>query len=125
MSQGCTADTTEPYALRVIGDSMAPEFLNGHIIIVDPGHPLRDGAYVVILQQEEVLFGQYRRGSDGDSLNYLNPLHPGRRLDTGFRLKGVVIQRSTGRRKDLKHYEYPTQPHSQPPPSNPSQSGQR
>ena len=49
MSQtGCTADTTEPYALQVIGDSMTPEFEDGNIIIVDPGVALYNGAYAVI-----------------------------------------------------------------------------
>src|SRR3989344_3080759 len=38
----------EPYALRVLGDSMAPEFLEGHVVIVDPGMHLSHGAYVVI-----------------------------------------------------------------------------
>ncbi len=28
---------SEPFALRVMGDDMAPEFRDGHIIIVDPG----------------------------------------------------------------------------------------
>jgi len=37
---GCSSETTEPYALRVIGDSMSPEFEDGHIIVVDPGYPL-------------------------------------------------------------------------------------
>ena len=40
---GCSAEGQEPFALRVIGDSMAPEFLDGHIIVVDPGFPLFNG----------------------------------------------------------------------------------
>ena len=48
MSQnGCTSEFTEPFALRVIGDSMAPEFEDGHIIILDPGLLPYDGAFVV------------------------------------------------------------------------------
>ena len=31
----CSA--SEPFALRVIGDDMLPEFKDGHIIIIDPG----------------------------------------------------------------------------------------
>lgn len=111
MSHGCSASNTEPYALRVIGDSMEPEFQDGHIIIVDPGHPLCDGAYVVIEHQQEILFGQYRQSSDGDWLAYLNDAHPDRPLRSDFSVKGVVVQRSTGRRKDLKHYDYPKLAH--------------
>jgi len=40
--------TLEPYALRVLGDSMEPEFPDGCIVIVDPGYAPRDGAYVVV-----------------------------------------------------------------------------
>ena len=49
----------EFYALRVLGDSMAPEFLEGHVVIVDPGMPLAHGAYVVIDYQSETTFRQY------------------------------------------------------------------
>ena len=31
----CSA--SEPFALRVIGNDMSPEFEDGHVIIVDPG----------------------------------------------------------------------------------------
>ena len=34
----------EPYALRVIGDSMEPEFLEGHILIIDPAMPPQHAA---------------------------------------------------------------------------------
>jgi len=107
MSQaGCSAGVTEPFALRVIGDSMAPEFNDGNIIIVDPGHPLKQGAYVVLEVEQQVYFGQFHQDSQGARLQHLHPDYPSIHLDQGFTLKGVVIQRSTGRRKDLKHYEY-------------------
>jgi phage repressor protein C with HTH and peptisase S24 domain len=105
---GCSAGTTEPYALRVLGDSMEPEFREGHIIIVDPGHPLCDEAFVVIEQMGEVHFGQYCRSASGDYLKYLNPNHPTIPIAHDFTLKGVIVQRSTGRRKDSKHYHYPS-----------------
>ena len=107
MSQsGCSAGVTEPFALRVIGDSMAPEFNDGNIIIVDPGHPLVHGAYVVLEVAEEVYFGQYEQIDGDQRLRHLHPDFPVIPLQPGFTLKGVVVQRSTGRRKDLKHYEY-------------------
>jgi len=38
---GCAA--SEPFALRVLGDSMLPEFADGSIIIIDPAGAIRDG----------------------------------------------------------------------------------
>ena len=105
-SQGCSAEFTEPYALRVIGDSMEPEFKDGNIIIVDPGADLCDQAYAVIDYGGEILFGQFRHEEQRDWLYYLNPAHEPVELSGEFDLKGLVIQRSNGRRKDLKHYEY-------------------
>ena len=37
----------EPFALRVLGDSMAPEFADGDIIIVEPDGALHDGSFVL------------------------------------------------------------------------------
>jgi len=107
MSQGgCSASFTEPFALRVIGDSMSPEFSDGNIIIVDPGHPLVHGAFVVMEVAQQVYFGQYQQDDEGQRLQHLHPDYPKINLDQGFILKGVVVQRSNGRRKYLKHYEY-------------------
>ena len=106
-SSGCSADTTEPYALRVVGDSMVPEFTDGNIIIIDPALPVHHEAFVVIDYGGEILFGQYRIEEGRHWLHYLNPTHDPLELIGKFECKGVIIQRSTGRRKDLKHYEYP------------------
>ncbi len=107
---GCSAETTEPYALRVIGNSMSPEFEDGHIIIVDPGYPLVNGAYVVVEQNSEYFFAQYKRRSSRQWLHHLNAHFDDIELEEGFTLKGVIIQRSTRRRKDTKHYDYPMMP---------------
>ena len=37
MAQDCCS-ALEPYALRVLGDSMEPEFADGCVIIIDPGY---------------------------------------------------------------------------------------
>ena len=104
---GCSAETTEPYALRVIGDSMLPEFENDHIIIVDPSISPYQGAYVVLEQNNEVLFGQFRQNGTFKNLHYLNDNFPAVALDNDFLVKGVITQRSNGRRKSIKHYEPP------------------
>ncbi|MFV2058612.1 MAG: S24 family peptidase [Thiohalomonadales bacterium] len=104
---GCGADTTEPYALRVIGDSMLPEFAHGHIIIVDPGLPIYQGAYVVLLQDEQVMFGQYHQNGPQEQLLYLNPTFQSVTLHKNYLVKGIITQRSSGRRKSIKHYDTP------------------
>ena len=106
-NSGCSAGTTEPYALRVIGDSMTPEFQDGNIIIVDPAVSACHEAFVVLDYGGEILFGQYRIDEGRHWLHYLNPEHDSIELVSAFELKGVVVQRSNGRRKDLKHYHYP------------------
>ena len=58
-NSGCSAGTTEPFALRVLGHSMSPEFQDGHIIIIDPAVPACHEAFIVVDYGGEILFGQY------------------------------------------------------------------
>ena len=107
MSQtGCSADGMEPFALRVIGDSMEPEFQDGHIIIVDPGFPLLNEVYAVIRNNGEYIFGQYFKDDSGSWVRYLNSEFDDVKLETGFEIKGIVTQRNGRKRKDIKHYDY-------------------
>ncbi|MCG6871126.1 MAG: S24 family peptidase [Gammaproteobacteria bacterium] len=103
---GCSAEASEPYALRVLGDSMEPEFTHGQIIIVDPGEAPVEGAFVVIDYGGEVMFGRYESGARGYWLRYLNPEHTDVQLVPPFEVKGVITQRVGRRRKDRKYYEY-------------------
>lgn len=112
MSQtGCSTQDMEPFALRVIGRSMEPEFTDGNIIIVDPGHPVVNGVYVVVEKEDEhgteVVFGQYFEDGSRCWVKYLNPEFEAVELPLGFSIKGVITQRNSRRRKDIKHYEYP------------------
>ncbi len=50
----------EPYALRVLDDSMAPDFPAGAVVIVDPGEPVEDGCFVVLEHGGEVLLRRLR-----------------------------------------------------------------
>ena len=104
---GCSAEGMEPFALRVIGDSMAPEFQDGHIIVVDPGYPCMSGVFAVVENGQEVLFGQFFQENGRCWLQYINPAFDPVELKPGFHIKGVVTQRNTRRRKDMKRYEYP------------------
>ena len=107
MSQG-SCSTAEPYALRVIGDSMAPEFRDGHVIIVDPAYPPCHGAFVVVDYGGEVMLGQYLQRGERRWIHYLNSDQPAIELIQPYEIKGVVIQRSSGRKRDVKHYDYTT-----------------
>jgi SOS-response transcriptional repressor LexA len=95
----------EPYALRVIGDSMAPEFVDGCIIVVDPAMPPQHEAYVVIDYQGETTFRQFIVEGERKFLKALNDdAHPAVELVEKYSVRGVVIQRAGRRRKEHKHY---------------------
>jgi len=104
MSQtGCSA--AEPYALRVIGDSMEPEFNDGHIIIVDPGMPATDGTFVVIDYDGETTLRQMSIDGTKRQLKPLNDAYESVEITGPCHIHGVVIQRATpGRRRESKHY---------------------
>ena len=65
MTSACVS--LEPYALRVLDDSMAPDFPAGAIVLVDPGEPAEDGCFVVLRCAGEVALRQLRLGrGDGE-----------------------------------------------------------
>lgn len=110
---GCSSEGMEAFALQVIGDSMSPEFEDGHIIIVDPGFPLLDGVFAVIDNNGEIIFGQYFEGGPGRGACRVEYLKPGMEpviLAAGFRKKGVITQRNARRRRDTKYYDYAAKP---------------
>ncbi len=94
----------EPYALRVIGDSMEPEFIDGHILIVDPAMTPQHGAYVIIDYQGETTFRQFIVENGRKYLKALNSVYPAVELVENYSVRGVVVQRASRRRKDHKHY---------------------
>ena len=94
----------EPFALRVIGDTMAPEFNDGCIIIIDPSGVVKDGCYVLARQGEEYIFRQLKFG---DGVYYLKTLETGHtviELPDLTAVEGVIIQQGARRRADRKHY---------------------
>jgi SOS-response transcriptional repressor LexA len=99
--RGCAE--AEPFALRVIGDSMAPEFHDGHIIIVDPAMPAQSGAYVVVDYQGETTFRQYVVENGRKFLRTLDGATDVELVEA-YQIRGVVVQRAGRRRKDHKHY---------------------
>lgn len=99
---GCSA--SEPYALRVLGDSMLPEFKEGVIIIIDPAGTIRDGCYVVANHDDELIFRQLRIIDDKYYLQPLNDLYDTVEISSLELITGVITQQAGTRRKDRKHY---------------------
>jgi SOS-response transcriptional repressor LexA len=95
----------EPYALMVLGDSMAPEFVEGEIIVVEPEGLARDGAFVVAEVAGEPIFRALAKRGDGWQLCPLNPAYPAIDLPNLDAVRGIVIQKSRpGRRRASKRY---------------------
>ena len=96
---------SEPFALRVIGDDMAPEFVDGHIVVVDPGGRISSGCYVVAKYAGEAVL---RRLSVDGGRYRLTALKAGvaeiELTDLGA-IAGVVSQRAGRRRSEHKRYD--------------------
>ena len=117
-----TCIEAEPFALRVVDDSMAPEFAPGCVIIIDPTGLATDGAFVLAEVDGEYIFRQLRRTEEGDRLVALNDSYPAiplagasaiARSGTAERphlrsppasVRGVVVQRAGKRRRYHKRY---------------------
>ena len=95
----------ETFALRVLGQSMAPEFAEGEIIIVEPEGLAREGSYVLAWVGGEWTFRQLCRQGDGWCLHALNPAFADRPLQDLSAVRGVIIQKALpGRRRASKRY---------------------
>jgi SOS-response transcriptional repressor LexA len=95
----------ESFALMVLGDSMAPEFAEGDIVIIEPEGFATDGSYVLAFWQDEWIFRQLARADDGWRLRALNPAYPDIALPSLDAVRGVITQKSRpGRRRALKRY---------------------
>lgn len=100
---GCSG--AEPFALRVLGDSMAPEFADGDIIVVEPDGALRDGSFVLARPDGEWIFRQLVRDGAHWRLRALNPAYAEQPLADLSLVRGVVIQKAVpGRRRLGKRY---------------------
>ena len=95
----------ESFALMVMGHSMAPEFLEGEIIIIEPEGLTKDGSYVLAWLQEEWTFRQLLRAGTGWTLHPLNPAFSDSPIDDLSAVRGVIIQKALpGRRRASKRY---------------------
>lgn len=95
----------ESFALMVLGHSMAPEFLEGEIIIIEPEGLAKDGSYVLAWLNEEWTFRQLLRVDASWLLHPLNPAFVDVPLMDLGAVRGVIIQKALpGRRRASKHY---------------------
>ena len=100
---GCAGG--ESFALMVLGHSMAPEFLEGEIIVIEPEGLAKDGSYVLAWFQKEWTFRQLLRAADGWVLHPLNPAFANAQIPDLAPMRGVIIQKAIpGRRRASKHY---------------------
>ena len=94
----------EPFALSVLGDSMIPEFVEGHIIIIEPGGVVENGSYVFAVYEDEYIFRQLLIEKGQYFLKPLNDKYPTLKISGLDAVKGVITQRAGKRRKEQKYY---------------------
>ena len=95
----------EPFALMVLGDSMAPEFADGDIVVVEPEGLATDGSFVIAADGDGWTLRQLVRIEGGWQLRSLNPAYPATAIADLAAVRGVVIQKSRpGRRRTIKRY---------------------
>lgn len=95
----------EAFALMVRGHSMAPEFQEGEIILIEPEGLAREGSYVLAWHDEDWIFRQLLRSPQGWTLHALNPAFADAPIADLSAVKGVIIQKALpGRRKASKSY---------------------
>jgi SOS-response transcriptional repressor LexA len=103
--ESSSCSEAEAFALMVLGDSMAPEFVEGDIIIIEPEGLAADGSYVLAQPDGEWIFRQLARSGPAWELRPLNPAYAATAISDLACVKGVIIQKSKpGRRKAAKRY---------------------
>lgn len=97
---------SEPFALRVLGEDMLPEFKEGHIIVIDPGGTVKNECYVVANPNDEFIFRQLFIENNRYVLRATQPGFEEITLHNGIQdIVGVVSQRSGRRRSEHKRYD--------------------
>lgn len=99
-----SCSSKDVFALQVRGNSMAPEFKDGAVIIIDPQGHVQDKSYVVANVKGELVFRQIRIEGENYSLHTLDGSEPVDTIDDLEAIEGVVVQQAGRRRKDRKFY---------------------
>ena len=101
---GCSE--SEPFALQVLGEDMAPEFPDGCIVIGEPNAVVSDGSYVIAKYNDEYIFRQLHIDENTGQwlLGALKPGLPILTINGRDDVRARVVQRTSGRRKTRKFY---------------------
>lgn len=99
-----TCSGNEPYALRVLGDSMEPEFKEGEVIIIEPQVTAEEGDYVIAVHDNEILFRELSLINDHWYLRPLNNQYPTVEISPAGSIKGRIISKSSGKGRQTKSY---------------------
>ncbi len=94
----------EPFALQVLDDSMTPEFMAEHIIIIDPEAVCQHESFVLAKLGEQFLFRQLLIEPPHFYLKPLNSQYSTIQIDSLNAIQGVITQRAGRRRAERKHY---------------------
>ncbi len=83
----------QAYALRVRGDSMAPEFSEGDIIIVDPDVEATNGKFVIVRLDDakEATFKQLVTDGGKQYLKPINPRYPIIEINENATFCGAIV----------------------------------
>ena len=106
-SEQGTCTQSEPFALQVRGDSMAPEFSDGCIVIVDPSAPVENGSFVVVtLESTGMVLRKLIVRDQNWTFTTLSGEEPQITIAPApDAIAGAVVQRSGTSRKHHKRYE--------------------
>ena len=102
--QSTCSTNSEPYALQNIGDMMSPEFSENCIIIVDPGMPIHNEAYVIIDFNDELYFRQFISENGAQFMRCLNSSYDDIMLNSDFAVRGCIVQQKQRKQKSLHYY---------------------
>lgn len=82
------------FALRVVGDSMAPDFPEGTIVVVDPDRTAEHGSPVIVRLEDtqEVTFKLLKIDAGRRYLEAINKTYEPIKIDSNATITGVVVQ---------------------------------
>ena len=99
-----SCSSKDVFALQVQGNSMAPEFQDGAVIVIDPQGHVKDKSYVIANLNGELVFRQILIHGGEMTLRVLDGSEPESQIEDLKVIEGVVIQQAGRRRKDRKFY---------------------
>lgn len=95
----------ELFALRVLDDSMEPEFAKGCVIIIDPSGVVQNGSFVLAkLDGDDMIFRQLLVQDDRYYLKPMRSSYDTLEIPGLHAIAGVIVQRAGTRRSYHKHY---------------------